>query len=94
MTDDIITIRDYSNEPRRPLYEQSRFWVDGREFNQQAGSLIWFSADGWRFWLGEEVRAGVWTMGADRGQSEQVFAFGVFEGPAEALAELERMVAI
>lgn len=68
------------------------FTVNGREFNQQPGSLIWLSADGWRFWLGEEVKPGVWTMGADRGQDESIFAFGLFEGAAETLAELEGMV--
>ncbi len=88
-----VTIRDWSNDPKRPLHEQSRVWVGGREFNQQAGSLIWLAADGWRFWLGEEVKPGVWTMGADRGQSEERFAFGVFDGAEECLAELERMVA-
>ncbi len=78
--------------PPPKLHEQSRFWVNGREFNQQLGSLIWLSSDGWRFWLGEEVKPGVWTMGADRGQGEERFAFGVFDGPAETLAELERLL--
>lgn len=90
---DTITIRDWSNDPKRPLYEQDRFWVDGREFNREAPeSLVWKSADGWRFWLGEEVKPGEWTMGADRGEGESKFAFGVFAGPSEVLAELERMV--
>jgi hypothetical protein len=31
-------------------------------------------------------------MGADRGQTEQLFAFGIFDGPEETLSELERLV--
>lgn len=70
-----------------------KFWSGGRCFNRSgAGSLVWISSDGWRFWLGEEVRAGVWTMGADRGQSEERFAFGIFDVPEATLAELERLV--
>lgn len=73
---------------------QSRFWVNGREFTKSAPeSLTWFSADGWRFWLGEEVKKGVWTMGADRGQSEDVFEFGIHEGPLETIAALEERLA-
>lgn len=68
------------------------FTVGTRPFVQSQGSLIWLSADGWRFWLGEEVKPGVWTMGADRGQNEERFAFGVFDGPAETVAALEQLL--
>lgn len=69
------------------------FTVSERRFTRSApGSLTWVSTDGWRFWLGEEVKPGVWTMGADRGQSESVFAFGVFESTEECLAELEQLL--
>jgi hypothetical protein len=93
MSDKLTTIRDYSSDPPSPLHERDRFWVNGREFNRESpGSFVWHASDGWRFWLGEEVKAGVWTRGADRGQREELFAFGVFDGPAECLAELERLV--
>lgn len=68
------------------------FTAGGHDFTQQAGSLIWFATDGYRFWLGEEVKAGVWTMGADDGQTNPVFAFGLFDGPEETVAEFERLV--
>ena len=102
MSDETITINEpdlhLSNVP--PLTAPNmvtgydRFWAGGREFNRQdPGSLIWLSADGWRFWLGEEVRQGMWTMGADRGQGESVFAFGIFDSVEATFAELERLAA-
>ncbi len=75
------------------MITDDQFTINDRTFNRSTpGSLTWVSADGYRFWLGEEVKPGVWTMGADRGQNEATFAFGVFDGPTETLAELGRMV--
>jgi hypothetical protein len=69
------------------------FTIKGREFNREApGALVWKTAEGWRFWLGEEVKPGVWTMGCDAGGGE-LFAFGIYDEPAEVVAAFERMVA-
>lgn len=70
-----------------------QFTIAARTFRREAPeALVWSSEDGWRFWLGEEIQAGVWTMGADRGQGESVFAFGVFDSPEATITELERKV--
>jgi hypothetical protein len=92
-----ITVRDLPAEippltPPNMLTRYDKFWAGGREFNREApGSLVWKTAEGWRFWLGEEVKPGVWTMGCDAGSGE-LFAFGIYDEPAEVVAAFERMV--
>ncbi len=67
---------------------KDQFTIDSRTFSRSApGSLVWLSTDGWRFWLGEEVKPGVWTMGCDAGEKEQAFTFGVFDSVEECFAE-------
>jgi hypothetical protein len=92
----ITTLRTLSEIPPltapNMLTNYDKFWAGGREFNREApGSLVWKTADGWRFWLGEEVKPGVWTMGCDAGAGE-LFAFGIYDEPAEVVAAFERMV--
>lgn len=98
MSDETITVRDRLVIEAPPLTAPNmltgydKFWAGGREFNREApGSLVWKSADGWRFWLGEELPNGQWTMGCDAGGGE-CFAFGIYEGPGEAVEAFERLV--